>query len=232
MLQICNIRNMKLFKTLHITSFVFLFLLAVSPRAFAAAPDGLGPWADKVISVHQGLMKNGLAVPAIRSNPLAALGVAENTPMVDSTFYSLGFGGQITLGFKNGIKNGVVSVEATNLPYPDEKAKIEVSPDKKHWYVSGTVTRTGQVKVPSHAGCIHYVRITDISNPIDFSNDTADGYDVDGVKGIGERCTFKYTDRHDNDDDHHDNHKDDSGKDRDNHGSCGAKEEKDINNGD
>src|SRR5476651_390741 len=88
-----------------------LFLLATP--ALAAAPDGLGPWADKVISTHQGLMKNGQPVPAARSNPLAALGVAENDT-VDSHFYSLGFGGKITLGFKNGIKNGVLVVESTN----------------------------------------------------------------------------------------------------------------------
>ena len=108
-----------------------LFALFSSPVS-AAAPDGFGPWADKVISTKQGLMKNGQPVPAIRSDASSALGVAENDT-VEGHFYSLGFGGKITLGFKNGIKNGVVLVEATNPNYPHEKAKIEVSPDKEHF---------------------------------------------------------------------------------------------------
>jgi len=183
------------YRKLQILFSLIISLFVIAVPAFAAAPDGLGPWADKVISFHQGLMKNGLPVPAIRSNPLAALGVAENTPTVDSTFVSLGFGGTITLGFKNGIKNGVLVVEATIEPgYPDETAKVEVSPDKYHWFAAGNVVQGGQVGVPYHAGCIHYVRITDTSSPTNFSDPTADGYDVDGVKGTGKSCSIRQHD--------------------------------------
>jgi len=189
------------YKKLQILSSVVISFSLLAAPVFAAAPDGLGPWADKVVSTHQGLMKNGLPVPAIRSNPLAALGVAENTPNVDSTFYSLGFGGTITLGFKNGIKNGVLVVEDTIEPgYPIETAKIEVSPDKYHWFTAGNLAQGGQVGVPYRAGCIHYVRITDTSNPAIFSDPTADGYDVDGVKGTGKSCSIKQHD--DNNKDH------------------------------
>src|ERR1700722_13217337 len=191
---------MKYKKMQRVALLVISFLLLASP-AFAAAPCGLGPWADTVVSFHQGLMKNGQPVPAIRSNPLAALGVAENTPTVASTFVSLGFGGAITLGFKNGIKSGVLIVEDTIEPgYPDETAKIEVSPDKYHWFAAGNVIQGGQVGVPYRAGCIHYVRITDTSNPAHFSDPTADGYDVDGVKGTGKSCSIKQHD--DNNKDH------------------------------
>lgn len=164
----------------------FLFLLVVTP-SFAAAPDGLGPWADSVISSSQGLTKGGGAVPAARSNPLAALGVAENDT-VDSHFFSLGFGGKITLGFDNGISSGVIVVEATNPGYPAEKAKVEVSADGSTWYDAGTISQDGQVNKPAQVGCAKYVKLTDVSNPSDFPESTADGYDVDGVQAVGDVC--------------------------------------------
>jgi hypothetical protein len=204
---------------------VSLSLFFLAPPAMAAAPDGFGPWADKVISAHQGVMKNGQPVPLLRSNPLAALGVAENDTL-DSHFYSLGFGGKITLGFKNGIKSGVFVVEATNPNYPLEKATIEVSPDKTHWFPAGTVVQDGQVNVPHRAGCVHYVRITDISDASIMPDDIADGYDVDGVKGIGKKCSIK---------EHDDNHKDHTcgvGKNEGNYwGPYTNKQEKEIDNG-
>jgi len=182
------------YKNLQIISPIVISFFLLAAPAFAAAPDGVGPWADKVISTHQGHMKNGLSVPAIRSNPLSTLGVAENDT-VDGHFYSLGFGGTITLGFKNGIKNGVLVVEATIEPgYPNETAKVEVSPDRKHWFVAGNVVQDGQIGLPHRAGCIHYVRITDTSNPAIMPDPIADGYDVDGVKGKGEKCSIKHHD--------------------------------------
>lgn len=205
---------------------VSLTLLLLATPVLAAAPDGFGPWADKVISAHQGLMKNGQPVPALRSNPLAALGVAENDT-VDSHFYSLGFGGKITLGFKNGIKNGVMVVEATNPNYPLEKATVEVSPDKMHWFPAGTVIQDGQVNVPHRAGCVHYVRITDVSDPAIMPDAIADGYDVDGVKGTGGKCSIK---EHD---DKNKDHKYGVGKYENNYwGPYTSQQEQQIDNGD
>ena len=79
--------------------------LLVPTGASAAAPDGAGPWADTVVDFEQGLRKNGTPVLPERSNPTAALGEAERTNAV-GTFFSLGFGGQITLGYDNNICNG------------------------------------------------------------------------------------------------------------------------------
>lgn len=215
---------MNKYKTFSISFPLFISLFFFVAPVSAAAPDGFGPWADKVISAHQGLMKNGLPVPAIRSNPYSALGVAENDT-VEGKFYSLGFGGKIILGFKNGIKNGVVVVEATNPAYPLEKAKIEVSPDKEHWFTAGTLSQDGKVSIPRRAGCIHYVRIKDVSNPADFSDPTADGYDVDGVKGEGEKCSIKHH-RYDK------NYKFGFGNDDKNYwGPYSAKKEQEIDNG-
>ncbi|MBI4080922.1 MAG: hypothetical protein HY430_04090 [Candidatus Levybacteria bacterium] len=161
-----------------------LFFTAIT---LAAAPDGLGPWADTVVGTNQGLMKNGNPVPAIRSDPTSALGVAEDNT-TDGNFYSLGFGGSITLGFDNGISSGVIIVEATNPNYPVETAQVEVSPDSVNWTIAGNVAQDGRVEVPANLGCVHFVRVTDTSNPNDFQDATADAYDVDGVQGIGNAC--------------------------------------------
>jgi hypothetical protein len=165
-----------------ISGFLILFILFIS-TVYAASPDGLGPWADEVVSYSQGLMKNGQPVPAIRSNPQAAIGPAENDNN-DGFFFSLGFGGHIVLRFDNGVRDGVVVIESTWPNYPDEKAKIEVSQDGTTWIVAGTVVQDGEVTIPSHISCVNYVKITDISNPSDFPDDIADGYDVDGVKAV------------------------------------------------
>jgi hypothetical protein len=155
--------------------------------AHAAAPDGMGPWADTVVSTAQGLRKDGSAVPAQRSDPTSMLGVAENDT-VDGHFYSLGFGGTATLGFDNGISSGVFVVEATPPNNPSESVGVAVSEDNVHYYSAGTVSDDGTVAVPNVGLCVHYVRLTDQTNPAAFG-DTADGYDVDGVMAQGNLCT-------------------------------------------
>lgn len=165
-----------------------MFSAAFIP-VFAAAPDGSGPWADSVVSVSQGKMKNGLDVPVIRSNPDATLGVAEGT-IAEGTFFSLGFGGNIVLRFDNGIRTGVIVVESTNPGYPHEKASVEVSEDGVVWIPTGTVSQSGEVSLPEIVDCVEYVRITDVSKKEDFPDEIADGYDVDGVQATNtEACS-------------------------------------------
>lgn len=172
-----------------VSSFAALSFLALTPTlVFAAAPDGMGPWADSVLFSAQGMTKDGGAVPAPRSNPSSALGVAEDNTS-DGTFYSLGFGGTISLGFDNGISTGVIVVEATNAGYPAEKAKVEVSENGTTWVNAGEVSQDGSVNKPASIGCAKYVRLTDVSNKDDFTDGTADGYDVDGVRATGDACT-------------------------------------------
>ena len=156
-----------------------MFALVASP-AFAAAPDGAGPWADQGISLSQGLRKNGSPVIPPRSDISSALGVAENTN-ANGTFLSLGFGGNVVLKFDNPVSNGVVLVEATNLPYPTETATVELSADGTNWLTAGNVSQDGSVPMPNQLSCARFVRITDTSNKNSFPND-ADGYDVDGVR--------------------------------------------------
>jgi hypothetical protein len=164
--------------------FSFLFAGTLSP-AFA-----VGGWADSVVSSEQGLRYNGSAVPAVRSNPSSALGVAEGDT-ADGHFFSLGFGGKITLQFNTPVASGgVLVVEATTQPYPDETATVEFSSDNVTWSSAQGVVQDGQVTVPGSVSCAQYVRITDTSNRDNFADyPDADAYDVDGVELTGNECT-------------------------------------------
>lgn len=178
-------------KTKVLTTLTALAAAAVfAVPVLAAVPDGPGPWADEVITSSQGNTKGGTPVSTVspdRSDPTSALGVAEDDT-VDTHFFSLGFGGSITLRFDNGISSGVFVVEATNPNYPLEKADVEISEDGSTWFAAGQVVQDGSVNVPQGVSCATYVRITDASDPNDFSEDSADAYDVDGVEAQGEPC--------------------------------------------
>lgn len=166
-----------------------IFFASSLVQVYAAAPDGSGPWADSVVNFSQGLTKVGGVIDPIRSDASQALGVAEQT-VVPGTFVSLGFGGSLTLQFDNGISNGVFVVESTNPDYPVEHAQVDLSADGSTWFNAGSVDQTGTVTQPESLACAQYVRITDTSNSADFSEDTADAYDVDGVQATeGESCT-------------------------------------------
>jgi hypothetical protein len=164
----------------------------------AAAPDGSGPWADEVTSSHQADTKGGQPVSTVnpsRSDPSSTLGPAENTDL-DGTFFSLGFGGSITLKFDNKLSAGAIIVESTRDPnnYPNETAQVEISADGSTWYTAGQVDRDGQVGMPNEITCAQYVRITDTSNPADYPDDEADGYDVDGVQTVNAQdCSIPST---------------------------------------
>lgn len=169
-----------------ITQFVLAaaFVLVIPVMAFAGAPDGNGPWADAVVTSNQTTIKNGTPVVDVapaRSNPESAVGPAEDNT-TEGNFFSLGFGGSITLRFDNGVRDGVISVEATNPNYPVERARVEVSADGVTWFTAGELAQDGEVPMPAELSCARYVRITDISNKDDFAEDTADGFDVDGVQ--------------------------------------------------
>ncbi len=164
--------------------FVLAFLALTPTFAYSAAPDGNGPWADGVVTSHQTTIRNGALVSDVapaRSNPQSAVGVAENDT-TEGNFFSLGFGGSITLSFDNGIRGGVIVVEATNPQYPVEHAQVEVSADGSTWFSAGSIDQDGEVNMPEDLACARFVRITDTSNVNDFAEDTADGFDVDGVQ--------------------------------------------------
>jgi hypothetical protein len=179
---------------------VFSFMLASSAgQIFAAAPDGSGPWADTVVSTLQGDRKNGTDVLAARSNPASALGAAETTGTpsdsntTEANFYSLGFGGTITLGFDNAITNGtgddLMVYEVTGGSYPDEMIEVAASHNGTDWVTLSSGAARDEGLDLGILPCAKFVRITDVSNPALFEA-TADGYDLDAVTALhnGSSC--------------------------------------------
>lgn len=172
---------------------VFSVILLSSTYLASTARANAVEWASSVVSSNQGKQKDGNPVQAIRSDASKATGVAEQTN-VDGTFFSLGFGGSIVLGFNQPFANGVMTFESTRLPYATESAHVDFSQDGVNWVSGGTVTGenspNGQtVNQPENLNCAKYVRITDTSDKAIFE-DTADGYDVDGVRADGEACVI------------------------------------------
>ena len=175
---------------------------ALAAPALAALPDGsAGPWADNVIEFQQGLRSDGTPVPATRSDPEAALGAAE-AGTAEGTFFSLGFGGKITLHFENKICNGSSSPdldlyleEDTIEPYPAELVDVFVSPDNvTYTQVADNVDKDASIAFPASITVAqHYVRLVDVSDPGAFAGrPPADGYDVDGVRaGSSTDCPEK-----------------------------------------
>lgn len=145
-------------------------------------------YAAEVISFDQGDRKNGSPVVAARSNPENALGMPQNTDVVN--FVSLGFGGNIVLKFNyvifdNPDANDLQLVETTYGSHTcatyGEKVMVEGSLDGINWIqlTSDDVCLDGEVDI-NNAGAIQYIRITDRSMASQFSG-SADAYDVDGV---------------------------------------------------
>jgi hypothetical protein len=130
-------------------------------------------------SFAQGLKKNGSPVDLLRSDPTAALGAT------DGSFVSLGFGGELVVGFDNNMSgNLMLSVqEVTGGAYPLETADVYVSTDPV-----GPWTHVGQASNEEGLEdgisefmveeCYQYVRIVDTTDP-DLHAATADAFDVD-----------------------------------------------------
>ncbi len=141
----------------------------------------------------QGLRNNNTPVEADRSNPSAVLGYPDfnNNP---GGFYSLGFGGHITIRLDGGIVDHPgndlrISETTFNSPNPQgcanypEKAQIFVSNDNVSWYDLGIICQDGELDI-APLSCILFVKIVDVSNPNAFGNQIVDGYDVDGIQCI------------------------------------------------
>ncbi|HVY36198.1 MAG TPA: peptidoglycan-binding domain-containing protein [Candidatus Paceibacterota bacterium] len=167
-----------------------------SPQQCVDEPNG--SWADAVVDSSQGTRKDGSAVLAARSNPDDALGASDWTSGGSNGFYSLGFGGSITLSFDSYVPDVTgpdLSIhEATNGVYPLEKATVEVSQDGSTWELAGTADNTSASKVTdidfSSTGLawIKYVRITDTSDTSLFTTNDADGFDLDAVEATQQVC--------------------------------------------
>jgi len=150
-------------------------------------------YGDSIPTSSQGLRKGGSAVLPARSITASALGAP------DGTFFSLGFGGSITIEFANyvGTNLSISTYEITNGTYPFETANVEVSQNGSTWTSVGTADNENGTGPNPHTTdfslasgtCIKFVRVTDTSDPAPFTND-ADGFDVDAVSATyDETCT-------------------------------------------
>ncbi len=179
---------------------VIAYLGVVGP-ALAAPPDGAaGPWADYVVSANQGIANPVGGFLPNRSDPSAALGPAESPPgdevvIPTGSFYSMGFGGSLTLGFENPICNqpgvdlAIEVREITKLPYPVERAQVYVSEDGVTFLLAGTVSRDDTVAMPAGITVANFVRLVDVNALADYAFDpNADGFDVDGVRALNTTC--------------------------------------------
>ncbi len=156
-------------------------------------PSAVELGANEAISYSPGLRRNGTPIDPSRTNPANALGLPQNTNVVN--FVSLGFGGSLVLKFDyvvfdNPLTNDLKIVE-TSYGNPSctlfpELATVEVSLDGINWTLISTICQDGEIDITT-AGTIQYVRLTDRSKASAFSG-TADGYDVDGVVVINQSC--------------------------------------------
>lgn len=149
-------------------------LLFGAATAFAATDN-----ASSNESFVQGLQKNGAAVNVLRSNPADALGAS------DGAFVSLGYGGELTVGFAQNMSGNLLLAvqEVTGGPYPLETADVYVSTSAAGpWTLVGEATNEeglgdGITSLAVNT-CYQYVRIIDTTDG-DLHDATSDGFDID-----------------------------------------------------
>jgi hypothetical protein len=170
-------------KTL-LLSLILLLPLAVSSQVYP----------DQVVVFQQGTNSLGNPVDPARSNPLKSLGSPENSDIETGAvnFVSLGFGGSIELALSQAVPinmQTVIAVYETTWGYNcgqyPESALFYLSKNGTDFYLLGeTCGNDGTLLYPYGViDTVKYVKIVDMSDPIDFANfsQPADAYDVDGL---------------------------------------------------
>ena len=154
-------------------------------------------WADYVVEFNQGLQSDGTSVPPGRSDPTMALGIGENNddefPM---NFVSLGFGGELILGFDNTVIDGpgndiiVLETSYNSFPceqYPEKIILYAKNEDTGEWIKLGEGCLDSEFDLS--AGGLAYtnhVKLVDNSD-LDFfwhARPPADGFDVNAVGAL------------------------------------------------
>ena len=166
--------------------------IAAHAAVINVAGDGCGSvtfYATSVEDEDQGLRKNGTLVLPERSIPEEAFepGIAQTSP----GFYSLGFGGSLTVGFSAPVFNGpghdvcVQEVTIGRGSYPEEKADV-LAVEEDTEYLAGTVTNKdngtglGCVGLPSSLSTAEAIKVEDMTDSA-LHNSTADAYDIDSI---------------------------------------------------
>lgn len=146
-------------------------------------------FASEVITVDQGLTKNGDPVASDRSDPTAVYYPDDGAPSAPYSFFSLGIGGELTIGFGAPVFNGpgadVCVQEVTNgrSSYPEELSEIySVTNGDGTWLgeVSNRANGTGLACVDLASETADSIKLVDTTDPTKHSGN-GDGYDVDWV---------------------------------------------------
>jgi len=132
-------------------------------------------------SFTQGLQKNGAAVAVPRSDPAQALGAS------DGQFVSLGYGGEIIVGFNQNMSGNLLLTvqEVTGGVYPLESADVYVSTAATGpWTLVGEATNEGGLEDAATefavAECYQFVRVMDTTDAA-LHDATSDGFDLDSL---------------------------------------------------
>jgi len=171
-------------KFISLTATLALLFVSGATPAFAATAN-----ATSVESYTQGLTKGGAAIDPSRDNPNEALGAP------DGAFVSLGYGGELILGFNQNMSGSLaLSVfETTFSNYPEETANVFVSENAGGpWTSVGTASNENGLEdgktIFAVGQCFQYVRILDTTDSGPHNN-SSDGFDVDAVESeFSENC--------------------------------------------
>lgn len=154
-----------------------------------------GCYATEVVSYNPGKRNDGSNLPANHRISSKALGAPEKNDQAN--YVSLGFGGEIVLKFESPIANGpgndlrVVETTFGNNPctrYP-EKVMAFASQDGCNYIYLGEGCQDAEFDLGPMSWA-RYIKLKDISpknHP--FDNQTADGYDVDGIECLNGPAT-------------------------------------------
>ncbi len=160
----------------------------------APPPAGLC-YPNRVIATSQGLTNLGNPVAPIRSNPAAALGTPDGDAL--GTFYALGLGGSIELGFDGVLYDEPGAdfqiFETTwlvngQLPTPSnypERIEVFVAYKGGAYISVGTAFLDSSFDIAvSGLSYIDRIKIVDITDAGFFGEAEVDGYDVDAVHAL------------------------------------------------
>jgi hypothetical protein len=160
---------------------------------FSSHSNAMVVYANSVISANStGLNYSNGSIASDRLVASSALGNESAVTASSADFYSLGFGGSITLGFSGLFGAGTATFFETTGggPYPVESANIFVFDVASNAFVfagavdnvlSGGASDSLSFSGLCLAGC-SMLKIVDTSNKADFATiSAADGYDVNAV---------------------------------------------------
>ena len=151
--------------------------------------EPVGCTASEVLLYNPGPTSNGGSIEESRTNPESALGEPQN----DNTynFVSLGYGGELILGFSQNVLNGpgndLLVVETTfsgNCGSYEERADVYVSQYGVEWALAGSICHDGMVDISNANANWDFIRYVKIVDTTPDGSVSPDGFDVDAVVAL------------------------------------------------